>query len=48
VSAPSPARRLRDAVGPDLDPVVERLDVWSNLLVALGGAPPDPAKRASG
>jgi hypothetical protein len=37
-----------DAIGPDLDPVVERLDVWSNLLVALGGAPPDPAKRASG
>jgi hypothetical protein len=37
-----------DAIGPDLDPAVDRLGTWSDLLVALGGAPPDPAKRASG
>jgi len=37
-----------DAIGPDLDAHVERLDGWSNALVAAGGAPPDPAKRAAG
>jgi hypothetical protein len=37
-----------DAIGPDLDMHVKQLDAWSNALVAAGGAPPDPAKRATG
>jgi hypothetical protein len=37
-----------EAMGPGLDTVVPQLNRWSDLLVALGGAPPDPAKRAAG
>ncbi len=37
-----------DAIGPDLDSLVKQIDTWSNALVAVGGAPPDPAKRAAG
>lgn len=41
-------RSVIDAIGPDLDAHVKQLDTWSNALVAAGGAPPDPAKRAAG
>jgi hypothetical protein len=37
-----------DGVGPHLESHIKRLDAWSNTLVAAGGAPPDPAKRAAG
>jgi hypothetical protein len=37
-----------DAVGSHLDSHIKQLDAWSNALIAAGGAPPDPAKRASG
>ena len=37
-----------DAIGPDLERHIKQLDVWSNALVAVGGAPPNPAKRAAG
>ena len=37
-----------DAVGSHLESHIKRLDAWSNTLVAAGGAPPDPAKRAAG
>ncbi|MCA1820515.1 MAG: hypothetical protein LC644_01740 [Pseudonocardia sp.] len=37
-----------DAVGSPLDSHITRLDAWSNALIAAGGAPPDPAKRAAG
>ena len=37
-----------DAMSSHLDDHIERLDAWSNALIATGGAPPDPARRASG
>jgi hypothetical protein len=37
-----------DAVGSHLDSHIKQLDAWSNALIAAGGAPPDPAKRAAG
>ena len=37
-----------NAVGSHLESHIKRLDAWSNTLVAAGGAPPDPAKRAAG
>jgi hypothetical protein len=37
-----------DAVGSPLDSDIKQLDAWSNALIAAGGAPPDPARRASG
>jgi hypothetical protein len=37
-----------DAIGPDLAAVTKQLDDWSEALVALGAAPPDPAKRLAG
>ncbi len=37
-----------DAIRPDLERHIKQLDVWSNALVAVGGAPPNPAKRAAG
>jgi hypothetical protein len=37
-----------DAIGPDLDLHVKQLDGWASALIAAGGAPPDPAKRAAG
>jgi hypothetical protein len=37
-----------DAMGSHLDDHIKRLDAWSNALIAAGGAPPDPAKRAAG
>jgi hypothetical protein len=37
-----------DAIGSHLDDHIKRLDAWSNALIAAGGAPPDPAKRAAG
>lgn len=37
-----------DAVRSHLDSHIKQLDAWSNALIAAGGAPPDPAKRAAG
>ncbi|MCF6379742.1 hypothetical protein L2K70_19190 [Nocardioides KLBMP 9356] len=37
-----------DAIGTDLDRVVERLDAWSQQVVERGWFPPDPYKRAAG
>jgi len=37
-----------DAIGSQLDDHIKQLDAWSNALIAAGGAPPDPAKRAAG
>jgi hypothetical protein len=37
-----------NAMGSHLDDNIKRLDAWSNALIAAGGAPPDPAKRAAG
>lgn len=37
-----------DALGDELDAVVERLDVWSARCVAAGAFPPDHRKRAAG
>lgn len=39
---------LVDALGDDLDHVVERLDDWSARCVAAGAFPPDTLKRAAG
>ena len=36
------------AVGDDLDGLVERLDGWSEKIIAGGAAPQDPYKRVSG
>jgi hypothetical protein len=41
-------RSVVEAIGRDLDRVVGQLARWSDLLVSLGGAPPDPAKRLAG
>ncbi|WP_148612913.1 SCO6745 family protein [Nocardioides rubriscoriae] len=37
-----------DAIGADLDGVVERLEAWSQRVVERGWFPPDPYKRAAG
>jgi hypothetical protein len=37
-----------DALGDDLDRVVERLDAWAQQVVDRGWFPPDPYKRAAG
>lgn len=37
-----------DAIGPDLDGVIGRLDDWSAQVVDHGWFPPDPYKRAAG
>jgi len=37
-----------DAIGPDLPGITKQLDDWSDALVALDAAPPDPAKRLAG
>jgi hypothetical protein len=37
-----------DAIGPDLPGITKQLDGWSDALVALDAAPPDPAKRLAG
>jgi hypothetical protein len=42
------AQRVVNAIGSDLDPVVERLDVWSTALITAGAFPPDVHKRAAG
>jgi hypothetical protein len=39
---------LVDALGDDLDGVVQRLDAWSERCVAAGAFPPDQLKRAAG
>jgi hypothetical protein len=39
---------LVDALGDDLDDVVERCDRWSAAVIAAGAFPPDPRKRAAG
>jgi hypothetical protein len=39
---------LVDALGGDLDGLVERLDAWSAACIAAGAFPPDPLKRAAG
>lgn len=36
------------ALRADLDPVVDRLTVWSEQCIAAGAFPPDPRKRAAG
>lgn len=41
-------RAAVDAIGTDLDRVVERLEAWSQQVVERGWFPPDPYKRASG
>jgi hypothetical protein len=41
-------RDLLEAVGDDLDTIVERLDAWSQRCVEAGAFPPDPRKRAAG
>jgi hypothetical protein len=37
-----------DAIGDDLPAITKRLGDWSDALVALDAAPPDPAKRLAG
>jgi hypothetical protein len=37
-----------DAIGDELPAITKRLDDWSDALVALDAAPPDPAKRLAG
>ncbi len=37
-----------DALGPDLDTIVEALNTWGAALIAADAFPPDPYKRASG
>lgn len=42
------ASAVVEALGDDLDHVVERLDAWARQVVDRGWFPPDPYKRASG
>jgi hypothetical protein len=37
-----------DAIGPDLDRVLERLNAWGAACIAAGAFPPNPLKRAAG
>jgi hypothetical protein len=37
-----------DAIGDELPAITKQLDDWSDALVALDAAPPDPAKRLAG
>jgi hypothetical protein len=37
-----------DAIGDDLPAVTKQLGEWSDALVDLDAAPPDPAKRLAG
>ena len=41
-------RTVVEAIGDDLDRVVEQLSEWSALCVKAGAFPPDPYKRAAG
>jgi hypothetical protein len=40
--------RVIEAIGADLDPVVEQLATWSDQLIAAGAFPPNIHKRAAG
>jgi hypothetical protein len=37
-----------EAIGPELDELIGRLDAWSASIIAAGAAPADPYKRVSG
>jgi hypothetical protein len=39
---------LVEAIGPDLDRVLERLNAWGATCISAGAFPPNPLKRAAG